>query len=192
MVCDSFVLSLICNMCRTVIIKTISLNKKHSKHPEKCTHNFKYIPSWKSAEKFKVVALILKDNVQVLKRESMGSVGDETISAIEKDYLDYFFDKPTTTIPSDATKPSHAIVCCDPNTSSSGDSSEMALFATTHVQGQRVVSILFIIVFRFLRNIPGELYPVHRPSQNMLSSVFLYIRKLCGAWIDSVWFLVWG
>jgi hypothetical protein len=39
--------------------------------PEKCKHNLKYIPPWKSQEKLDVVKIILKDMTHVLKRESM-------------------------------------------------------------------------------------------------------------------------
>ncbi len=44
---------------------------KKKTHPEKCRHNLKYLPPWKSSEKHEIIALILKDRVTTLMRESM-------------------------------------------------------------------------------------------------------------------------
>ena len=58
-ICNTYQCSLVCDRC-----------KKRTK-PEKCTHNDKYIPPWKSKEKNKIVRVILKDMVHILKRESL-------------------------------------------------------------------------------------------------------------------------
>lgn len=39
--------------------------------PEDCTHMLKFLPPWKSAEKLNLVKMIMRDNVTILKRESM-------------------------------------------------------------------------------------------------------------------------
>jgi hypothetical protein len=41
------------------------------KNEEECKHNLHWLPDWKSAEKLDVVKKIMKDNIAILKRESM-------------------------------------------------------------------------------------------------------------------------
>ena len=54
-----FEVELICRRCMT------------KEHPEKCKHNLKFLPPWKSAEKMDLVQMIMRDNITILKRESM-------------------------------------------------------------------------------------------------------------------------
>lgn len=119
---------------------------KFSKEPSSCTHNLKYLPEWKSSEKLDIVKLILKDNQTILKRESMGFVGDESVSAIEDRYLESFFETPRQKFSPDVVKPSFYVVGNDPSTSDSVNSSEMTFFAACHMGGKHVVCIIPFLV----------------------------------------------
>ncbi len=44
---------------------------KLTNQPQKCRHMVKYLPSWKSTEMLDVVAMIFKDRITTLLRESM-------------------------------------------------------------------------------------------------------------------------
>jgi len=50
-----------------LICKRCKLKEK----PEECRHNLRFLPEWKSANKLEVVAQIMKDNITILKRESL-------------------------------------------------------------------------------------------------------------------------
>lgn len=54
-----FEVELICRRCMTKDV------------PENCRHNLKFLPPWKSSEKLDLVKMIMKDQVTILKRESM-------------------------------------------------------------------------------------------------------------------------
>jgi hypothetical protein len=56
---NTYQLQLICNRC------------KKKEKPEKCIHNLKYIPPWKSEQKLDIVKIIMKDMAHILKRESL-------------------------------------------------------------------------------------------------------------------------
>lgn len=55
----TYTLELVCERC-----------KKKMK-PEKCDHNLKYIPPWKSKEKLEINKILLKDLPHILQRESL-------------------------------------------------------------------------------------------------------------------------
>lgn len=38
---------------------------------EQCRHNLRFLPPWKSTQKKDLVAQIMKDNISILKRESL-------------------------------------------------------------------------------------------------------------------------
>lgn len=117
-----------------LICDTCKLTKK----PENCTHRKHLIPSWKSTEKQDIIKLILKDNVTILKRESMGVISDEGTSIVEKQYIKKFLKQPLWTL-DEYDKVQYVLIMCDPNTLGGATSSEMALTAITHINGKRVV-----------------------------------------------------
>lgn len=52
-------------------VELICKRCKMKDRPSDCRHMLKFLPPWKSAEKMDVVKLILKDNANILQRESM-------------------------------------------------------------------------------------------------------------------------
>ena len=111
--------------------------------PARCRHMLKYLPPWKSAEKMDLVSLILKDRQTILQRESMGVITDNNSSLIEKEYIDAFLKKPFWE-PPPFDYPRQILIICDPNSSKTASSSEMALMAIIHERnsGGRVVCIM--------------------------------------------------
>ena len=72
----------------------------------------------------------------------MGYISDDVVSAVEPEYIESFLEQPSFQPQADFTKPSFYVVCMDPNNSDSVNSSEMALFAMTHISGKKVVSFI--------------------------------------------------
>jgi len=68
-----------------------------------------------------------------------GVVTDEGTSIIESDYIAEFL-KRREWIPEQYNHVKQVLITCDPNTSNSAKSSEMALIATAHIYGMKVVS----------------------------------------------------
>jgi len=121
-----FEVELICRRCLT------------RENPENCKHNLKFLPPWKSSEKLEIVKKIMRDQITILKRESMGVVTDEGGSLIESEYIKKFLAMPEHVLDV-YTAVKHVLVTCDPNTSGSVGSSEMALMGIINQNGKRVI-----------------------------------------------------
>lgn len=81
------------NMFNTIKVALICDKCQKSKNPEKCTHNFDVIPEWKSKAKLDMVKALYGDNVELLKRESMGCITQDSMSVFKQNYVDAFFDR---------------------------------------------------------------------------------------------------
>ena len=120
---------------------------KEREHPERCRHMLKYLPPWKSAEKLDLVSIILKDRQTILQRESMGIITENTTPLIEKEFFQAFLKRPLWE-PDPLDPPRRILIMCDPNSSMTASSSEMALFATIQESdGKRVVCFYFCFFF---------------------------------------------
>lgn len=72
-----------------------------------------------------------------------GVVTSEGTSLIEKEFCTRFFQKELWTADPHRSVP-HVFITCDPNTSNTSTSADMALVATIAVHGTRVVSLFFL------------------------------------------------
>jgi len=102
---------------------------------ESCKHQLrKYFPKWKSMERHDMVRKILKDDIDVLLRESYGLEAKSHKSQFKKEKLELMFSR-TPWIPDVADPPRHVVVAVDPNASDNARCSEMALVAVAMHRG---------------------------------------------------------
>ena len=127
-----FDVDLICKRCKKKKIQT------------DCTHMLSFLPPWKSVEKQKSVKLIMKDQQEILQRESFGSVTDSGTPLIAKFLVERFKSKVPWRLSMPGTSVPWVMVAFDPNAGGSAKSSECALVAMFIYQGVRVVSLKFI------------------------------------------------
>jgi len=98
-------------------------------NPQLCTHNDRYIPSWKSPENRQLVMDLLGDKKATFLRESMGNITSNINGYFTKMQLDNVFrEKEFDGVPI-SHKFKEILVVCDPNVHNSENSSEMYLGA---------------------------------------------------------------
>ena len=119
-------------------VELICKRCKKKERPSDCNHMLKFLPPWKSADKQKSVRLILKNQQNILQRESMGVVSNDGTSLIEHIFIQRFI-KRSLWRPEPMTNPKWVIVAYDPNSSGKLGSSESAISAMFIYNGQRVV-----------------------------------------------------
>ena len=96
---------------------------------DSCTHNEDEIPPWKSRDKFNMVKILYGDRKDLLLRESVGAVTEDTSSLFPTHWVDSVFDSACDL----SNKARHVIIACDPN---GGGDSHMAIVSCLFCQGQ--------------------------------------------------------
>ena len=118
----------------TIKVGLICERCQKTDNPEKCTHNFDIIPEWKSKAKFDMVKALYGDNVELLKRESMGSITQDSLSVFKQSYVDRLFSKVGY---QPNHKPDFVFVTMDPT--GGGDGSDCSLVSSYYENAQNIL-----------------------------------------------------
>lgn len=106
---------------RMVCDRCISLGDE-----ENCEHNLHLLPPWKSVEKHEMARLIYGDDIQALKRESLGLVDGNAGGLFNAMAIKDLLDAERYDLSKMANKPRFVFVSCDPN---GGGPNHMAMVA---------------------------------------------------------------
>lgn len=110
----------------------------------KCIHMMDQYPPWKSEDKMRILQILLADQREILMRESMGVLDDDTNDIFDQASIDRFSTRPNFSPPKERL-PAYVYICVDPNSSGLGEKkSRMGVVALTRFEGRTVVSFLFI------------------------------------------------
>lgn len=125
---NTYIVQLVCDMC-----------KKKATGSENCTHLNRYVPPWKSVEKFNLIKMIFgESNRETLMRESRGvptDGGDSLITTSQISSLKTKIWKCNPLLPA-----RRVILFCDPN---AGGMNHMALCSVAFEDGKTIVCYIF-------------------------------------------------
>lgn len=105
----------------------------------KCVHMLDQYPPWKSEEKMRVLQILLAKQREVLMRESMGVLEQDSNEIFDQDTIDDFINRPTFL--ANDIPPKYVFVCVDPNGGGISDKkSRIGLVAACRYESKTVVS----------------------------------------------------
>jgi hypothetical protein len=145
---------LVCDRCKLT-----------SKEPTKCRHMLKYLPSWKSADKLEIVAMMYGDRKTTLLRESMGVITDASGGYFLSRDIDAMFNAEPWQ-PEPTSRPDYVLITCDPNAKDTETSSEMSLVALVpQGRGYAVSAKVFFCISFLLQSSKHPGGGIGRPHQ---------------------------
>jgi len=97
---------------------------------DSCTHNEGEIPPWKSREKFDMAKALYGDRKDLLLRESVGAITEDTSSLFPSHWIDHLFAHQE---PAASLHARHIVIACDPN---GGGDSHMAIVSSVFHSGK--------------------------------------------------------
>ena len=99
-------------------------------HPEACSHRTHLLPPWKSKAKLAMVREIYGDQTDLLQRESLGSITQDSSSVFPEADITRTFNRAKSDIPT--LNPKQIFISCDPT---GGGASRMCLVSFIFIRG---------------------------------------------------------
>lgn len=124
-IANCFALELVCDYCKSA---------ESSKEMFDCPHMLKFVPPWKSSEKYEMLKEVFRGNEETLMRESRGVPAAPPGVLVQKPDLEKL--RKSCWEFSKLDRPRYILLFCDPN---AGARNHMALCSLVFLNGQTIV-----------------------------------------------------